>query len=81
MLERAAVNQEDAPACDSCGAITVRVARDGNRATIEVADTGRGMPAHVLESILVGQAISTKPGGTGLGTSIVKKMIEAQGVF
>ncbi len=44
---------------------------------IQVADTGRGMPEHVRERMFTDSAISTKPGGTGLGTRIVKNVVEA----
>lgn len=43
---------------------------------IQVADTGNGMPRHVRERILSGDSISTKPGGTGLGTKIVLNVVE-----
>lgn len=44
---------------------------------IQVADTGRGMPPHVRESMFTDSTISTKPGGTGLGTRIVKNVVDA----
>jgi signal transduction histidine kinase len=44
---------------------------------IEVADTGRGMPEEVKQRLFTEQAISTKPGGTGLGTRIVKRVVDA----
>jgi signal transduction histidine kinase len=44
---------------------------------IQVQDTGRGMPAHVRETMFTDSAISTKPGGTGLGTRIVRNVVEA----
>jgi signal transduction histidine kinase len=50
---------------------------DGGYVLIEVRDTGRGMPAQVLERILKGDAKSTKPGGTGLGTRIVYNAVAA----
>jgi signal transduction histidine kinase len=39
--------------------------------TIEVQDTGRGIPHEKLDEILKGKGRSNKPGGTGLGTLIV----------
>lgn len=50
---------------------------DERWAIIEVGDTGRGMPKHILERILRGDAKSTKPGGTGLGTRIVLNAVAA----
>ena len=38
---------------------------------IEVEDTGRGVPEHVRETLFTDCAVSTKAGGTGLGTRIV----------
>ncbi len=48
---------------------------DGLR--LRVRDTGRGMPAPVRERLFTKNAISTKPGGTGLGTQIVKNVVDA----
>jgi signal transduction histidine kinase len=59
------------------GSVTVRTRRpaegDGGNETftVEVEDTGRGMPEHVRERILSGDPISTTVSGTGLGTRIV----------
>ncbi len=50
---------------------------DGSYVMIEVRDTGRGMPEQVLKRILRGDAKSTKPGGTGLGTRIVYNAVAA----
>jgi signal transduction histidine kinase len=44
---------------------------------VAVADTGRGMPAHVRERLFSSRAVSTKKGGTGLGTKIVKDVVDA----
>ncbi|MBI3911341.1 MAG: GAF domain-containing sensor histidine kinase [Armatimonadetes bacterium] len=44
---------------------------------IVVADTGRGMPEHIRARVFTDQAVSTKPGGTGLGTRIVKNVVDA----
>jgi signal transduction histidine kinase len=42
---------------------------------IEVQDTGRGMPENVRARLFTDEAISTKPGGTGLGTRIVAGVV------
>ena len=52
---------------------------EGGCMAIEVADTGSGMPPHILDRILRGDATSTKPGGTGLGTKIVYNAARAHG--
>jgi signal transduction histidine kinase len=46
---------------------------------ITVADTGRGMPEHIRRRLFTDQAQSTKVGGTGLGTKIVKNVVDAHG--
>jgi signal transduction histidine kinase len=50
---------------------------EGNYILVEVADTGRGMTEEVKSRLFSENAISTKPGGTGLGTRIVKNAIDA----
>lgn len=47
----------------------------GEYLTIEVRDTGRGMPAHVQARLFTDDAVSTKAGGTGLGTRIVGNVV------
>lgn len=42
---------------------------------VEVQDTGRGMPEHVRQRLFTDDTISTKPGGTGLGTRIVAGIV------
>jgi signal transduction histidine kinase len=46
---------------------------------IQVGDTGRGMPEHVRARLFTKDAVSTKPGGTGLGTKIVGNVVAAHG--
>lgn len=46
---------------------------------IAVADTGRGMPPDVRESLFTARTLSHKGGGTGLGTKIVKDVMDAHG--
>ncbi|WP_454063910.1 PAS domain S-box protein [Candidatus Nitrospira salsa] len=41
-----------------------------------VADTGKGMPSDIRDRLFTQNAISTKIGGTGLGTKIVKDAID-----
>ncbi len=50
---------------------------DGNCLVIECRDTGPGMPEHVREKLFTDQAVSTKPMGTGLGTRIIKNVVDA----
>jgi len=46
---------------------------------VSVIDTGGGMPPDVRDRLFTKRAISTKSGGTGLGTKIVKDVVEAHG--
>ena len=74
-------------ACDDTGGqVTIRLRAkeegefpDGNYLEVEVADTGKGMPEEVRRRLFTDQAISTKPTGTGLGTRIVKNVVDAHG--
>lgn len=61
------------------GSITIRGQRalEGDAVIISVADTGRGMPPEVRDSLFTARAISSKKGGTGLGTKIVKDVVDA----
>ena len=74
------------PETPSGGEVAVRTALgpagefpDGNYLQIVVADTGRGMPPQVRERLFTDDVISTKASGTGLGTRIVKNVVDAHG--
>ena len=61
------------------GSITVRgsLDRDTGGIAIAVADTGRGMTSEIRDRLFSAKAVSTKKGGTGLGTKIVKDVVDA----
>jgi len=61
------------------GRITIQAQAELDKRCIRVAviDTGQGMPPDVLQSLFSSRAISRKPGGTGLGTKIVKDVVDA----
>ena len=66
------------------GMLTVTVDRLEENAIVSVRDTGVGIPAdsvtHVFERFYrVDKARSRKSGGSGLGLSIVRNMIERNG--
>ena len=63
----------------SGGTITIRgeIHPEDQTLHIEVVDTGRGMPAEIRDSLFTARATSKKKGGTGLGTKIVKDVIDA----
>ena len=42
----------------------------------EVSDTGNGMPPEIRQKLFTDEAVSTKPGGTGLGTRIVGDIVK-----
>ncbi len=91
LIERAVYNlvNNAIPETPRGGTITIRTDAvsggqwpEGRCVVVEVRDTGRGMPPHVMERILKGDAKSTKPGGTGLGTRIVYNAVAAHhGIF
>ncbi len=74
------------PATPSGGSVTIRTcgpqhdARTmlipgGETLLLEVQDTGCGIPEPVRLRLFTDEAISTKPGGTGLGTRIVADIV------
>jgi two-component system nitrogen regulation sensor histidine kinase NtrY len=65
---------------DSSGGGTVRITvrSAGDRAYVEVADTGRGLPREG-RSRLTEPYMTTRSKGTGLGLAIVKKAVEEHG--
>jgi signal transduction histidine kinase len=61
------------------GSITVRghLDQDTGSIALAVADTGRGMSPEIRDRLFSANAVSTKKGGTGLGTKIVKDVVDA----
>ncbi|HLF94963.1 MAG TPA: ATP-binding protein, partial [Planctomycetota bacterium] len=59
----------------SGGEITVRTVENGQHVRLSVADTGPGIPPDHRDKIF-NLYFSTKPGGTGLGLPMVKKIVE-----
>lgn len=60
------------------GRITVKALADGDRARIDVADTGQGIAPDVLGRVFE-PFFTTRREGTGLGLSIVRKIVEQHG--
>jgi two-component system phosphate regulon sensor histidine kinase PhoR len=63
------------------GSLNVSVHRDNDNAVLTVRDTGFGIPAESIEHIFerfyrVDKARARKTGGSGLGLSIVRNMVE-----
>jgi signal transduction histidine kinase len=69
------------PEVPSGGSVTVqgRTDQPGRNIVLSVVDTGKGMSPEVRDSLFTYQAISRKVGGTGLGTKIVKDVVDAHG--
>ena len=67
------------PEVSSGGSITILGKPGQTCGVLEicVTDTGRGMPPEIRDSLFTSRAISRKAGGTGLGTKIVKDVIDA----
>ncbi|HEX3659739.1 MAG TPA: HAMP domain-containing sensor histidine kinase [Pirellulales bacterium] len=65
-------------AAGSEGTIDVTVSCAGERAEIEVCDTGPGIPADIREQIFE-PFFTTKELGTGLGLPLVKRFVEEAG--
>jgi signal transduction histidine kinase len=57
------------------GRVIVRTLRDATHATVEVADTGCGIPKERLDTIFE-DFVTTKRRGLGLGLAISKKIVE-----
>jgi signal transduction histidine kinase len=69
------------PEVPAGGSITVSGEEDhaAKGIVVSVADTGKGMPPEVRDSLFTTRAKSTKAGGTGLGTKIVKDVMDGHG--
>lgn len=61
------------------GSITVRVAREGERARVEVSDTGRGIAPEALPHIFDRFTKDRDSSGSGLGLAIARQIIELHG--
>jgi len=69
------------PEVPSGGSVTITgaLSPNGKELVLTVKDTGRGMAPDVLSSLFTYRVVSRKPGGTGLGTKIVKDVVDAHG--
>ena len=63
------------------GSITIRGRFDAANKSIvlTIQDTGKGMSPEVRDSLFTARVISRKAGGTGLGTKIIKDVVDAHG--
>jgi signal transduction histidine kinase len=69
------------PEVPSGGSVTVSAQHDAaaDTVTVCIADTGKGMKPEIRDRLFTPRALSSKPGGTGLGTKIVKDVVVAHG--
>jgi signal transduction histidine kinase len=67
------------PEVENGGSITVSGRRAGEMIALEVRDDGRGMTPEFRDSLFTMRMVSAKAGGTGLGTKIVKDVVDAHG--
>ncbi|MBB6050628.1 sensor histidine kinase [Armatimonas rosea] len=70
------------PETPAGGTVTVRTRSPkspGGNLLIEVQDTGRGIPEEIRKKLFTNQAVSTKVGGTGLGTSVSARVAREHG--
>lgn len=67
------------PEVASGGSVTIRgqAPQAAEVVDISVTDTGRGMPPEIRDSLFTTHARSRKAGGTGLGTKIVRDVVDA----
>ncbi|MGQ0522824.1 MAG: sensor histidine kinase, partial [Betaproteobacteria bacterium] len=71
-------NAQDALAGVPAPSIVVATEAQDGGARLSVTDNGSGFPEHLMARIFE-PYVTTKPGGTGLGLVIVKKIIEEHG--
>ncbi len=61
------------------GTLTISASRQNGRVTIEVTDTGPGIPDHILPHLFEPFGASGKTGGTGLGLAIARELARGHG--
>ena len=65
---------------DRGGSVAIEASEHVGRVYLSVKDTGEGIPEQHLPSIFDRFShVGDKPGGTGLGLALVKRLVEAQG--
>ena len=69
------------PEVPAGGSVTIKgeISENQKEFLLSVEDTGRGMSPELQKSLFSSSTVSRKPGGTGLGTKIVKDVIDVHG--
>lgn len=62
-------------AMEGAGSITITAQRDGSRVLIDVADTGKGIPKGMSETVFQ-PGYTSKKRGWGLGLSLTRRIVE-----
>ncbi len=60
------------------GAIALKTTREGELVSLQIADSGSGIPPHIMDR-LFDPFFTTKPDGTGLGLAVSKKIVDDHG--
>ena len=79
MSEQKAAGDRQVLVLGTGGTIAVGGRRAGENIVLEVRDDGRGMSPEFRDSLFTLRMVSAKAGGTGLGTKIVKDVVDAHG--
>jgi signal transduction histidine kinase len=71
--------REEAGQRDAEDAISVRARREGSTVSIEIADTGPGLPDKARQRLFEAFSGSARAGGAGLGLAIAAELVRAHG--
>ncbi|MDP2621721.1 MAG: HAMP domain-containing sensor histidine kinase [Hyphomicrobiales bacterium] len=71
--------ESDAHASTEQDSVRLSGRREGAVVTIEISDTGPGVPARAREHLFEAFQASARPGGTGLGLAIAAELVRAHG--
>jgi signal transduction histidine kinase len=78
VIQNLMMNAKQAVAASGGGTVTVRARAEDARVVVEVADTGPGVPPNVAE-VIFEPLFTTKARGIGLGLSVSRSLVEANG--
>jgi len=80
-LSRALINlvRNAVEAMEGMGNVEIRVQAAGPMIQVEVADNGPGIPLAIRDRVFEPFVTAGKKGGTGLGLTIVKRIVEHHG--